>query len=127
MTNNFQSLSLPPEDENAPSEEDGPAVKIPDHLQVQSAECSHLSFGSFGSGMGAPFSGSFVPRAVKSNEEELVVSADAPSVGHSEARYAKFCNLIPHLIYVFMMSYMFVITVEILNTMRMNISELRQM
>lgn len=95
VTNNFQSLSLPKEDEieeedddedeDTPSEEDGPAVKIPDHLQVQSTECSHLSFGSFGSGMNAPFSGSFGSRAVKSNEE-AAVSVDTPSAVHSEAR-----------------------------------------
>lgn len=86
VTNNFQNLSLPKEEEDTPSEEDGPAVKIPDHLQVQSAECSHLSFGSFGSGLNAPFSGSFGSRAVTSNEEEAALSADAPSAVHSEAR-----------------------------------------
>lgn len=139
MTNNFQSLSLPKEDEieeedddedeDTPSEEDGPAVKIPDHLQVQSTECSHLSFGSFGSGMNAPFSGSFGSRAVKSNEE-AAVSVDTPSAVHSEARYAKCSNLTLHLMYVIMMMsyiYLFVVSVEILNTTRMNISELLQM
>ncbi|XP_021837023.1 uncharacterized protein [Spinacia oleracea] len=84
VTNNFQTLSLPEED--TPSEEDGPAVKIPDHLQVQSAECSHLSFGSFGTGVNAPFSGSFGSRAMASNEEESALSADDPSTVHSEAR-----------------------------------------
>lgn len=96
VTNNFQTLSLPEED--TPSEEDGPAVKIPDHLQVQSAECSHLSFGSFGTGVNAPFSGSFGSRAMASNEEESALSADDPSTVHSEARYVTFRNLIFHLL-----------------------------
>lgn len=91
MTQNFQSLSLQKEDENASSEEEeeeeeGPAVKIPDHLRFQSAECSHLSFGSFGSGTNAPLPGSFGSRAVQSNEEASVFS-EAPLVAHSEARY----------------------------------------
>ncbi|CAO2823434.1 unnamed protein product [Amaranthus hypochondriacus] len=90
MTQNFQSLSLQKEDENASSEEEeeeeeGPAVKIPDHLRFQSAECSHLSFGSFGSGTNAPLPGSFGSRAVQSNEEASVFS-EAPLVAHSEAR-----------------------------------------
>ncbi|KAK9696908.1 hypothetical protein RND81_08G004600 [Saponaria officinalis] len=96
MTNNFESLSFPKdeeetqsEDEDAQSEDDGPAVKIPEHLQVQTTSLSHLSFGSFGSGMSAPFSGSFDSRPAHSNEEQLqeaVAATDAPSVGHSEAR-----------------------------------------
>ncbi|XP_021722726.1 uncharacterized protein LOC110690199 [Chenopodium quinoa] len=86
VANNFQSLSLPKEEEDTPSEEEGPAVKIPDHLQVQSAECSHLSFGSFGTGINAPYSGSFGSRAVANNEEDASLSADAPSAVHSQAR-----------------------------------------
>lgn len=86
VTANFQNLSLPKEDDESPSEDDGPAVKIPDHLQVQSADCSHLSFGSFGSGMNAPFSGSFASRPAQSNDEEAPMAADALSVEHAEAR-----------------------------------------
>lgn len=87
VTENFQNLTLLNEEEDSTSEEDGPAVKIPDHLQVLSAECSHLSFGTFGSGIGAPFSGSLASGPVKSDEEEAPETADAPSpVGHPESR-----------------------------------------
>ncbi|KAL9236887.1 hypothetical protein vseg_011502 [Gypsophila vaccaria] len=102
MTNNFESLSFPKDDEeeeaqseeeDAQSEDDGPAVKIPEHLQVQTTGLSHLSFGSFGTGMSAPFSGTFDPRPAHSNEEQLqeaVAATDAPSVGHSEARNSEY-------------------------------------
>ncbi|CAO2842247.1 unnamed protein product [Amaranthus hypochondriacus] len=86
VVDNLQSMSLSKEDEDSPSEEDGPAVKIPDHLQVQSAECSHLSFGSFGSGMNAPFPGSIGSRAVQNNEE-AAVSAEAPSIARNPEYY----------------------------------------
>jgi len=99
VTANFQGLSLPKEDEDSPSEDDGPAVKIPDHLQVQSADCSHLSFGSFGSGMGAPFSGSFASRPAQTNDDEAPVGVDALAVEHDEARYFQIFEL-AHLFFV---------------------------
>ncbi|XP_074276719.1 uncharacterized protein LOC141600387 [Silene latifolia] len=106
ITKNFESLSLPKNDEedahyededeyedeneDAQSEDDGPAVKIPDHLQVQTADLSHLSFGSFGSGTNAPFSGSYASRPVHSNVEETAATADVPLAGHSEVRNAEY-------------------------------------
>ncbi|GAB4827277.1 hypothetical protein Ancab_034166 [Ancistrocladus abbreviatus] len=86
VSTNFQQLSLAKEDEDSPSEAGGPAVKIPDHLQVQSADCCHLSFGSFGSSMSAPFSGPFTTGPVKSDLEEASAGTNAPSVGHSDTR-----------------------------------------
>ncbi|GAB4827278.1 hypothetical protein Ancab_034167 [Ancistrocladus abbreviatus] len=86
VATNFQQLSLSKEDEDSPSEAGSPAVKIPDHLQVQSADCCHLSFGSFGSGMSAPFCGPFTTRPVKSDLEEACAGTDALSVGHSDTR-----------------------------------------
>ncbi|KAL0363532.1 UNVERIFIED_CONTAM: GBF-interacting protein 1 [Sesamum calycinum] len=44
VTRNLQQLSVQKDDGRFPSEEYAPSVVIPDHLQVQSADCSHLSF-----------------------------------------------------------------------------------
>ncbi|XP_043702636.1 signaling mucin HKR1-like isoform X2 [Telopea speciosissima] len=66
--------------------EENPAVIIPNHLQVPSADCSHLSFGSFGSGISGSFSGSFASKTSKSNLEETPVALDGSSVPHSETR-----------------------------------------
>lgn len=69
-------------------EEDNPSVIIPNHLQVHTPDCSHLSFGSFGTGIGSAFSGPFASRPLKNNLEETSETADAPSVGHSDTRYS---------------------------------------
>ncbi|KAJ8439185.1 hypothetical protein Cgig2_029723 [Carnegiea gigantea] len=88
VTTDLQKLSLPKEDEDSVSEEDGPDVKIPDHLHVLSADCSHLSFGTFGSGVGAPFSGPLDSRPVKSDEQEVAATSDAPRpIGQPQTRY----------------------------------------
>lgn len=83
---NMQQLSMQEEDHRTTPEDDGPSVVIPNHLQVQTADCSHLSFGSFGSGMNTAFSGTVTSRAVRSNLEETPAEADASSVGHSDSR-----------------------------------------
>lgn len=65
-----------------------PSVVIPDHLQVQSADCSHLSFGSFGSVMNvARSSGSISSVPAKTNLEESNREADVSSMGHPDTRY----------------------------------------
>ncbi|KAL7212568.1 hypothetical protein ACSBR2_015291 [Camellia fascicularis] len=90
VTSTLQQLSVQ-EDRVEPAEEDNPSLIIPNHLQVQSADCSHLSFGSFGSGISAAFSGPFSSRPLKSNIEETSADADADAdadaslVGHSDA------------------------------------------
>ncbi|KAJ4981146.1 hypothetical protein NE237_031983 [Protea cynaroides] len=81
----LQQLSLRKDELGAPPTEDNPAVIIPNHLQVPSKDCSHLSFGSFGSGISGSFSGSFVSKTSKSNLEETHVSLDGSSVSHPEA------------------------------------------
>ncbi|XP_022978644.1 uncharacterized protein LOC111478557 [Cucurbita maxima] len=88
MPANFQQLSLQKEDESSPPEEDNPSVVIPHHLQLHTPDCFHLSFGSFGTGTNAAFSGSgvFPNRPPNSNVEESSVS----SVGHSEARNSEY-------------------------------------
>ncbi|XP_020874233.1 uncharacterized protein LOC9306140 isoform X2 [Arabidopsis lyrata subsp. lyrata] len=50
----FQQLTIDNEEEQeALPRDDKPAVIIPNHLQVHTSECSHLMFGSFGSGIGS--------------------------------------------------------------------------
>ncbi|XP_052179470.1 uncharacterized protein LOC127792879 isoform X2 [Diospyros lotus] len=82
VTSNLQQLSVQEDQEPSP-EEEGPSVIIPNHLQVQSADCSHLSFGSFGSGFST---GPFSSRPLQSNQQETSIDADVPSVGHSDTR-----------------------------------------
>lgn len=85
VTRNFEQLSVKKDDTGFPSEGNTPSVVIPDHLQVQAADCSHLSFGSFGSSMTASNSSGSVP--VKSNLEEGHSQADISSAGHMDTRY----------------------------------------
>jgi len=70
-----------------PSDGDSPSVVIPDHLQVQTADCSHLSFGSFG---GVSFSGSLASAPVKTSLEDASRDADSSSVGHLGTRFTFF-------------------------------------
>ncbi|PPD84081.1 hypothetical protein GOBAR_DD18999 [Gossypium barbadense] len=83
---NMQQLNLHNDDQEASSEEDNPSVIIPNHLQVHTPDCSHLSFGSFGPAIGSAFSGSFASRPLKNNLDEAPESADISSIGHSENR-----------------------------------------
>ncbi|XP_010275810.1 PREDICTED: GBF-interacting protein 1-like isoform X2 [Nelumbo nucifera] len=86
----LQQLNLQKEELRPSSAEVNPAVIIPDHLQVPTADCSHLSFGSFGSGISASFSGSFASKPLKDNMEEAPLSLDASSVGHSDTRNSEY-------------------------------------
>ncbi|KAI3796418.1 hypothetical protein L1987_39088 [Smallanthus sonchifolius] len=45
---NIQKLRLQEEEDVVQPEEDAPSLVIPNHLQVNTADCAHLSFGSFG-------------------------------------------------------------------------------
>lgn len=88
VTAKLQQLNLQNDDRGPPPEEDNPSVIIPNHLQVHTPDCSHLSFGSFGSGIGSAFSGPFASRPLKSNLEEASEPADVSSIAHSDTRYA---------------------------------------
>ncbi|KAK9150845.1 hypothetical protein Syun_009154 [Stephania yunnanensis] len=66
------------------SAEDNPVVIIPNHLQVPTADCSHLSFGSFGSGGNAAYPMSFASKSLKSNLDD-VSEVENTSVGHPDA------------------------------------------
>ncbi|XP_011045309.1 PREDICTED: uncharacterized protein LOC105140253 isoform X2 [Populus euphratica] len=83
---NLQHLSLQNDDQGGQPEENNPSVIIPNHLQVHAQECSHLSFGSFGSGMNSAFSGQFASLPINKSLEETSEVVDALSTGHSEAR-----------------------------------------
>ncbi|XP_031284503.1 GBF-interacting protein 1-like [Pistacia vera] len=84
VTAKLQQLDLQNDDRGPPPEEDNPLVIIPNHLQVHTPDCSHLSFGSFGSG--SAFSGPFASRPLKSNLEEASEPADVSSIAHSDTR-----------------------------------------
>ncbi|KAG5622209.1 hypothetical protein H5410_007427 [Solanum commersonii] len=86
---NLQQLNAQ-DDGGVPPEGDGPSVVIPDHLQVQTADCSHLSFGSFGSGIGGSFSGPLASAPVTSTLEDAAKEVDGSSVGHSGSRASEY-------------------------------------
>lgn len=88
MAANLQQLNLQNNDQGTASEDDNPSVIIPNHLQVHAQDCSHLSFGSFGSGISSAFSGPFASRPLTNSLEETSEVVDASSGGHSDARYA---------------------------------------
>ncbi|XP_077250954.1 uncharacterized protein LOC143890240 isoform X2 [Tasmannia lanceolata] len=85
-TVNLQQLNLQKDDLGATPAEDNRAVIIPKHLQVPTVDCSHLSFGSFGSGISATFSGSFASKTLKGSIEDASVSGDGSSVEHPDSR-----------------------------------------
>ncbi|XP_015867039.3 uncharacterized protein LOC107404589 isoform X2 [Ziziphus jujuba] len=92
VATNLQQLNLEKDGVGAPCEEDGPSVVIPNHLQLHTPECLHLSFGSFGSGSNAALSGSgsgsgsYTSRPLKSNLEEASTTVDVSAIGHSDSR-----------------------------------------
>ncbi|KAK1303058.1 hypothetical protein QJS10_CPB12g00642 [Acorus calamus] len=69
--------------------ENNPAVILPDHLQISSVDCSHLSFGSFGSAISGPFSGSFPSAAVR-NDLEASAAANTNPDNNLEAGNMEF-------------------------------------
>ncbi|KAE8659640.1 kinase-related family protein [Hibiscus syriacus] len=83
---NMQKLNLHSDEHEPPHEEDNPSLIIPNHLQVHSLDCSHLSFGSFGPAIDSAFSESFAPRPLKNNLDEAPEAADISSIGHIENR-----------------------------------------
>lgn len=84
-TANLQHLSLHKEEHGATSTEENPAVIIPGHLQVTNADCSHLSFGSFGSGVGASVHGACSSNPAKTNLE-VTGTENASPVDYSDTR-----------------------------------------
>ncbi|KAK1320715.1 hypothetical protein QJS10_CPA03g00687 [Acorus calamus] len=87
---NLQQLNFHGKEPVAPPVDNNPSVILPDHLQISSADCSHLSFGSFGSVIGGAFSGSFPSKAVRNNLEEASVAVNTNSDNNMEARNEEF-------------------------------------
>lgn len=83
---------LQKEDEIIPSEEDGPAVVIPDHLQVHTRDCQHLSFGSF---IGANLSTSY--RSPRTNSTEASSVADTAPISQADARFVCHWKAMSHI------------------------------
>ncbi|XVF40215.1 hypothetical protein PTKIN_Ptkin01aG0093700 [Pterospermum kingtungense] len=83
---NLQKPNLHSDDREPPPEEDNPSVIIPNHLQIHTPDCSHLSFGSFGPGIGSAFSGTFASRPLKNTLNEVPEATDVSSIGHSDNR-----------------------------------------
>ncbi|KAK1326604.1 hypothetical protein QJS10_CPA01g01713 [Acorus calamus] len=75
---NLQQLNFRSEEPVAPPADNNPAVILPDHLQISSVNCSHLSFGSFGSAISGPFSGSFPSTAMRNNLEASAAANTNP-------------------------------------------------
>ncbi|KAL2484229.1 Kinase-related protein of unknown function [Forsythia ovata] len=89
ITGNLQKLSIETDDRELTPEEDGPFVVIPDHLRVQTADCSHLNFGSFRSVV-TDSSGRGTPIPAKTNLEGANTEANILSVGHSDTRTSEY-------------------------------------
>jgi hypothetical protein len=87
MAANMQQLSMQNDDQETQPEEDKRTVIIPDHLQVHTPDCSHLSFGSFGAGIGPTFSEPYA--SMKNNLEESSEAADT-SLGHLDNRNSEY-------------------------------------
>ncbi|KAL3833599.1 hypothetical protein ACJIZ3_008335 [Penstemon smallii] len=89
VTRNLQQLSVNKDTRGLSSDGDAPSVVIPDHLQVQTADCSHLSFGSFGSAMSVTYSAATMTSIpVKTNLEEQ--EADISSIAHPDTRNSEY-------------------------------------
>lgn len=73
----MQNLNLQKGEFTVPSIDGNPAVIIPSHLQVSNADFSHLSFGSFGSGVSATPSRSFPQSPLGTNLEMAAIAEDA--------------------------------------------------
>lgn len=94
----LQELSLKKEELGQPSApphaEDNPAVVMPNHFQDSSADCAHLSFGSFGSGMSAAsFSGPSANKNLKHDYVDSVLAANASHIERSDVRYCFFATV----------------------------------
>ncbi|KAG4999997.1 hypothetical protein GLYMA_08G122700v4 [Glycine max] len=88
VATNLEQLNLHSNDQGTEPEEENSSVVIPNHLQLHSAECLNLSFGSFGSANDASLSGSgpYASRPLKSNLEDTSGANDVSTIGSSDVR-----------------------------------------
>ncbi|XP_051128787.1 uncharacterized protein LOC127249818 [Andrographis paniculata] len=91
VTRNMQRLGVGKEDRGQSHEGCVTSVLIPDHLQVQNVDCSHLSFGTFGSRASATYpSGTTVSMPEKPKLEEPHAEGDVSSVGPPDSRSTEY-------------------------------------
>ncbi|XVF16805.1 hypothetical protein REPUB_Repub10bG0063800 [Reevesia pubescens] len=83
---NLQQLSLGKDRAETPAE-DNRGVVLPNYLQAFSADCSHLSFGTYKSGKSTALSGPQVSSSLTNGlEETLTTSSGHPSSMHLNSR-----------------------------------------
>ncbi|XP_073272601.1 uncharacterized protein [Primulina huaijiensis] len=86
VARNLEQLNIK-DGRGLPSETDAPSIIIPKHLLVQNSDCSHLSFGSFGSGISpAHSSGPMTSVPSKIPLEETHGEADLSSIEYTNSR-----------------------------------------
>ncbi|XP_051125501.1 uncharacterized protein LOC127247613 isoform X2 [Andrographis paniculata] len=91
VAQNLQQLSVEEEYNDLPSSKCVPSVLIPDHLQVQDVDCSHLRFGTYRLDMNAAYSsGTRTSMPVKHDLEQPHADAGTSSVGHHETRSSEY-------------------------------------
>ncbi|XP_051135612.1 uncharacterized protein LOC127254517 isoform X2 [Andrographis paniculata] len=91
VTRNLQQLSVEKDENGFPSEENTRTVVIPEHLQVQTVDCSHLNFGSFRPNVNPAYSsGPTASVPVETNLDLVHDEADISSVGHSDTRHSEY-------------------------------------
>ncbi|XP_020703563.1 uncharacterized protein LOC110114878 isoform X2 [Dendrobium catenatum] len=86
---NLQNLSIEKVGLAGSTVEDNPAVIIPRHLQITNADCSHLCFGSFGSGVSTSLPRSLQPKPLH-NSSEVITVDDVRPLDHSNARNSSY-------------------------------------
>ncbi|CAK9133186.1 unnamed protein product [Ilex paraguariensis] len=90
---NLQQLNLL-EDLGVPPTDDGNAVVIPDDLKVPNADCSHLTFGTYRSGIGPAFSASLPSNPLRSGlQAGSVLATNGTSVAHLDVRKQEYHDL----------------------------------
>ena len=87
---NLQQLSLGEEQAVTPTE-DNLGVVLPNYLQAFSADCSHLSFGTYKCGKNTALSRSQASGSLINDLEEVLTTSNDPSSMHLSSKYAPFC------------------------------------
>ncbi|XP_039044919.1 uncharacterized protein LOC120184554 isoform X1 [Hibiscus syriacus] len=84
---NLRQLSLGKEEEVVTLKEDNCGVVLPDYLQALSADCSHLSFGTYKSGKSTALPQSQTSSSLTNNLEETLMTSNCCSTSmHSDFR-----------------------------------------
>lgn len=98
---NLQQLSLGKEQPAATPTEENCGLVLPNDLQVFSADCSHLSFGTYKSGKSTALSQPQASSSLTKDLEGTFTAPNGPSSVHLTSRYPALC-LVPVLASLFM-------------------------